>query len=220
MRGAFYRVNETVRVRCPARRSRPRERLSLSSPLPSPHRGHHSGFSLGRIGARNMPDDQGCAPGRGCSLGARSGTMPGVVGRDGARCQRRRLPGPPLVVAGGAAHATAHAPRHTHHGTRATAQPPASAPPPRCPARAGPVASVFASPCQGSVVVEAPPPSAPSPPPSLQSWGRGVHPHLAAVGCGRGRSSLCRPRSGGQAGPAKAVMEMWLRGRRLPVSGY
>lgn len=83
------------------------------SPLTSPHRGHHSGFSLGRIGARNMPDDQGCAPGRGCSLRARSGTMPGVVGRDGARCQRRRLPGPPLVVAGGTAHATAHAPRRS-----------------------------------------------------------------------------------------------------------
>lgn len=112
MRGAFYRVNETVRVRCPARRSRPREWLSLSSPLTSPHRGHHSGFSLGRIGARNMPDDQGCAPGRGCSLGARSGTMPGVVGRNGARCQRRRLPGLPLVVVGGAAHATAHATAH------------------------------------------------------------------------------------------------------------
>lgn len=83
------------------------------SPLTSPHRGYHSGFSLGRIGARNMPDDQGCAPGRGCSLGARSGTMPGVVGRNGARCQRRRLPGPPLVVAGGAAHTTAHAPRRS-----------------------------------------------------------------------------------------------------------
>lgn len=32
-----------------------------------------------------------------------------VVGRNGARC----LPGPPLVVAGGAAHATAHAPRRS-----------------------------------------------------------------------------------------------------------
>lgn len=181
MRAALYRVNETVRVRCPARRSRPRERLSLSSPLPSPHRGHHSGFSLGRIGARNMPDDQGCAPGRGCSLGARSGTMPGVVGRDGARCQRRRLPGPPLVVAGGAAHATA--------------QPPAPAPPPRCPARAGPVASVFASPCQGSVVVEAPPPSAPSPPPSLQSWGRG---RASPPGCRGLRQGQIQPLSPAQ----------------------
>lgn len=211
MRGALYRVNETVRVRCPARRPRPREWLSLSSPLTSPHRGYHSGFSLGRIGARNMPDDQGCAPGRGCSLGARSGTMPGVVGRNGARCQRRRLPGPPLVVAGGAAHATAHAPRPSR---------------PHWPRRRG-VQHVqgpwrVSSPLPvRAALLSRPLPPAPPPRPRVSSpGGGGVHPHLAAGGCGRGRSSLCRPRSGGQAGPAKAVMEMWLRGRRLPVSGY
>lgn len=180
------------------------------SPLPSPHRGYHSGFSLGRIGARNMPDDQGCAPGRGCSLGARSGTMPGVVGRNGARCQRRRLPGLPLVVVGGAAHATAHA----------TAQPPAPAPPPRVQHVQGPWRVSSPLPVRAALLSRPLPPAPPPRPRVSSPGGGGVHPHLAAGGCGRGRSSLCRPRSGGQALPAKAVMEMWLRGRRLPVSGY
>lgn len=143
-----------------------------------------------------MPDSQVYTSGLGCSLRARSGKVQDVVADHAVRA--------------GVCPAFPSWSREARH----TALLPAPAPPPRCPARAGLAASVLTSPCQGSVVIRMPFPPARAPSPG------GVHPHLAAGGGGRGRSSLCRPHSSRQALPARAAMEKWLWGRQLSVSSY
>lgn len=134
----------------------------LSFPPHAPHHCYHCRILTGvRWQRGTMSDGRVCTSGLGSSLRARSAKVQGVVAGHAVRA------GVCLAFPSCSREA-----RHTPHGARRS-----SPAPPQCPARAGLAASVLASHCQGSVVVEGP---FPWRPPPQSRWG------VSPPGC-RGR---------------------------------